>query len=185
MNPSTLQSFFEICGKLKNLKRTGWVYRGVQDPESVADHSWRVAMMSFFIEDPTVDKVHCMKMGLVHDLAESIVGDITPVDDVSVDDKHQMELGALSTIVADFPQPLKEEFLGLWTEYEEQKTLESNYVFDFDKLDMLVQAEEYESEQGINLQEFFDSTEALFKTPYGKSQIEVLKQKRTARLSSA
>ena len=33
-----------------------------------------------------------MKMGLVHDLAESIVGDITPVDDVSVDDKHQMEL---------------------------------------------------------------------------------------------
>ena len=82
--------------------------------------------------------------------------------------------------MADFPQPLKEEFLGLWTEYEEQKTLESNYVFDFDKLDMLVQAEEYESgsvlilaamcvEQGINLQEFFDSTEALFKTPYGKS----------------
>ena len=64
-------------------------------------------------------------------------------------------------------------------EYEEQKTLASNYVFDFDKLDMLVQAEEYESgsvlngllfvEQGINLQEFFDSTEALFKTPYGKS----------------
>lgn len=47
--------------------------------------------------------------------------------------------------MADFPQPLKEEFLGLWTEYEEQKTLESNYVFDFDKLDMLVQAEEYES----------------------------------------
>lgn len=33
-----------------------------------------------------------MKMGLIHDLAESIVGDITPVDDVSVDDKHQMEL---------------------------------------------------------------------------------------------
>lgn len=64
-------------------------------------------------------------------------------------------------------------------EYEEQKTLASNYVFDFDKLDMLVQAEDYEAgnllkgllsvEQGINLQEFFDSTEALFKTPYGKS----------------
>ena len=87
---------------------------------------------------------------------------------------------ALSTIVADFPQPLQDEFIGLWMEYEEQKTLASNYVFDFDKLDMLVQAEEYESgsvlngllpfvEQGINLQEFFDSTEALFKTPYGKS----------------
>lgn len=97
-----------------------------------------------------------MKMGLIHDLAESIVGDITPVDDVSADDKHQMELvscvliylcfqGAFSTIVADFPQPLKDEFINLWMEYEEQKTLASNYVFDFDKLDMLVQAEDYEA----------------------------------------
>ena len=33
----------------------------------------------------------CMKMGLVHDLAESIVGDITPQDNVSVEDKHMME----------------------------------------------------------------------------------------------
>ena len=41
----------------QNTKRTGWVYRDVNDPESVADHSWRVAMMSFFIEDPYIDKV--------------------------------------------------------------------------------------------------------------------------------
>lgn len=58
-------------------------------------------MMAFFIEDPFVDKVQyfayvlfscsCMKMGLVHDLAESIVGDITPTDNVTEEEKHEME----------------------------------------------------------------------------------------------
>ena len=64
--------------------------------------------MAFFIEDPFVDKVQygkwntyflntsCMKMGLIHDLAESIVGDITPVDNVSEEDKHTMEHVAIN-----------------------------------------------------------------------------------------
>ena len=184
MDPVALQSFFDICGKLKNTKRTGWVYRDVNDPESVADHSWRVAMMSFFIEDPYIDKVHCMKMGLIHDLAESIVGDITPADNVSVEDKHSMEKEAFSRITSDFPQPLKEEFLNLWMEYEEQRTPASHYVFDFDKLDMLIQADSYERDQGKDLQEFFDSTVSLFKTPYGKSQIKLLMDRRNERLSN-
>ena len=79
MDPSVLGDFFDLCNNLKvvykksdysqKTKRTGWVYRGVEDPESIADHSWRVvsfrkeeknkvqALMAFFIEDPFVDKV--------------------------------------------------------------------------------------------------------------------------------
>ncbi|OAO11824.1 HD domain-containing protein 2-like protein [Blastocystis sp. ATCC 50177/Nand II] len=182
MDPATLSAFFDICDKLKKTKRTGWVYRNVSDPESVADHSWRVAMMAFFIEDPFVDKVHCMKMGLIHDLAESLVGDITPVDNVTVEDKHAMEKSAFQKIVSDFPQPLADELVGLWQEYEDQQTIMSHYVFDFDKLDMLIQANQYEMDQGVDLQEFFDSTAHLFKTPYGKSQIALLQKKREERL---
>lgn len=54
-------------------------------------------------------------------------------------------------------------------EYEKQETIASNYVFDFDKLDMLIQANQYEKDQGLDLQEFFDTTVHRFKTPYGLS----------------
>lgn len=96
----------------------------------------------------------CMKMGLIHDLAESIVGDITPVDNVSVEDKHTMERvgvvvdvhpkNAFLKIVSGFPEPLANEFVSLWEEYEKQESIMSHYVFDFDKLDMLIQANQYE-----------------------------------------
>ena len=64
---------------------------------------------------------------------------------------------------------MADEIVGLWCEYDDQQTIESHYVFDFDKLDMLVQANQYEMDQNINLQEFFDSTCHLFKTPYGQT----------------
>lgn len=96
-----------------------------------------------------------MKMGLIHDLGESIVGDITPVDDVTEEEKHERErvcnfisIGYLQNaflqITADFPKALADEFLSLWEEYEAQETIASHYVFDFDKLDMLIQANQYE-----------------------------------------
>ncbi|KAK8806319.1 hypothetical protein WA171_007403 [Blastocystis sp. BT1] len=181
MNPAVLGDFLDLCNNLKKTKRTGWVYRNVEDPESIADHSWRVAMMAFFIEDPFVDKVHCMKMGLIHDLGESIVGDITPVDDVTEEEKHERERNAFLQITADFPKALADEFLSLWEEYEAQETIASHYVFDFDKLDMLIQANQYEIDQGRDLQEFFDSTVHRFKTPYGLSQIKLLTEKRNER----
>lgn len=82
-------------------------------------------------------------------------------------------------ITTDFPKALADEFISLWEEYEAQETIASHYVFDFDKLDMLIQANQYEigtddlvkwlADQGRDLQEFFDSTVSRFKTPYGLS----------------
>ena len=122
-----------------------------------------------------------MKMGLIHDLGESIVGDITPVDNVSEEEKHEREKNAFLQITKDFPPALAEEFLSLWEEYEVQETVASHYVFDFDKLDMLIQANQYEVDQQLDLQEFFDSTVSRFKTPYGLSQVKKLCEKREER----
>lgn len=147
----------------------------------------------------------CLKMGLIHDLGESIIGDITPSDNVSKEDKHAMEevffvfdcnsQQAILQIVKDFPKPLSDEFINLWREYEEQETPASHYVFDFDKLDMLIQANQYEEDQGLDLQEFFTSTEPLFKTPYGLSvlfnlriknqQLKILSKKRNNRRNAS
>lgn len=53
---------------------------------------YRMAMMSFMITDPAVNNDRLLKICLVHDLAEAVVGDITPYDGVSKEDKKKMEL---------------------------------------------------------------------------------------------
>jgi len=80
--PSASQAleFLRVVGKLKTLKRTGWVNNGVALPESVADHMYRMAMCSFLITDPALDRARLMKLAVVHDLAEALVGDIVPHD---------------------------------------------------------------------------------------------------------
>ena len=64
---------------------------GVPQPESVAGHMYRMAVLGLLAGD-ALDKNRCVKMCLVHDLAESIVGDITPHDNVSKEEKHRREL---------------------------------------------------------------------------------------------
>lgn len=72
--------FLRVVGQLKIVKRTGWVNSGIHLPESVADHMYRMAMCSFLITDATLDRARLMKLAVVHDLAEALVGDIVPHD---------------------------------------------------------------------------------------------------------
>ena len=78
--------------------RTGWVYRGVEKPESIADHMYRMAVLAMTVAGSEYDQSKLVKMAIVHDLAEAIVGDITPVDGVSQEDKYSRELAALREI---------------------------------------------------------------------------------------
>lgn len=106
----------------------------------------------------------------MHDLAESIVGDLTPEDNVAKEDKRLMEEQAMKKITgeilfdgvespSDHLKEFAKEVMSLWLEYEEQITLESQFVKDLDKLDMIVQANEYEREEGTKrqLSSFFRS----------------------------
>lgn len=89
--PADAMKFFRIIGQLKTLKRTGWVNNECLLPESVADHMYRMTMLCFLITDPNVNRDRLMKICLVHDLAEAVVGDITPLDGVSKEDKRKLE----------------------------------------------------------------------------------------------
>eukprot|EP00274_Cyanoptyche_gloeocystis_P004037 CAMPEP_0196652494 /NCGR_PEP_ID=MMETSP1086-20130531/1819_1 /TAXON_ID=77921 /ORGANISM="Cyanoptyche gloeocystis , Strain SAG4.97" /LENGTH=194 /DNA_ID=CAMNT_0041983083 /DNA_START=50 /DNA_END=634 /DNA_ORIENTATION=- len=170
--------FLEVCGKLKNIKRTGWVRHNVQLPESVSDHMYRMAMMSFLI-DPSLDRDRAMKIAVVHDLAESTVGDITPFCGVSKEDKYNREKEAMKKIKEIFgDSPVGDELQSLWHEYEEGNSKEVQYVRDFDKFEMIVQAYEYEKAQGVDLQQFFDSTKDVFTTPTVRAWAEELRAKR-------
>ncbi|KAK6942363.1 HD domain [Dillenia turbinata] len=131
---SSAIDFLSLCHRLKTTKRAGWVKRDVKNPESIADHMYRMGLMALISSDiPGVDRDKCVKMAIVHDIAEA------------------------------------KEIADLWMEYEENSSPEAKVVKDFDKLEMILQAQEYENDQGIDLEEFFQSTAGKFQTELGKA----------------
>ncbi len=64
--------------------------RGVEEPESIADHMYRMSMMAF-LAPSHLNRSKCIEMCLVHDLAESIVGDLTPQDKETKEEKAKLE----------------------------------------------------------------------------------------------
>jgi putative hydrolase of HD superfamily len=136
-------------GLLKKIKRTGWVVQGVEDVESVAEHSWRVAMLAlFFAKDLELDELKLVKMSLIHDLGEVIIGDVKWEQGKKViasqEIKHQDEEKAIKQLFKDNPSFIK--YINLWKEFNEQKTKAAKIVKEFDKLEMVIQAFEYQKE---------------------------------------
>ena len=136
-------------GKLKRTVRSGWVKQGVKDPESVADHSFRTAVMVLFLAKKLgYDDFKCVKMALIHDLAESVIGDIiTEVGNkevANVKEKSEKEKTAMKQLLSQVEDG--DELFKLWLEFESQGSAEGRFVKALDKLEMVMQALEYESD---------------------------------------
>lgn len=142
---SDLVSFFHTVCNLKKVRRSGWIHKAnISAPESVADHSYSLCMMSMVLSEIlNLDTEHIMKMANLHDLAESIVGDNTP-DIMSHDEKINQEDKAMREIILKLPHDLYEKYLEIWNEYVENKTISSKFVHNIDKLEMALQAKSYE-----------------------------------------
>ncbi|KAJ6646225.1 5'-deoxynucleotidase HDDC2, partial [Pseudolycoriella hygida] len=175
--------FLEIVGNLKHIKRAGWVLRNVPNCETVAGHMYRMSIMTFLLEGKEgLDRVKCLEMeALVHDLAESLVGDITPYCGISKEEKKKKEMEAMQQI-ANLIEPRGKHLMELFLEYEENKTPESKFVKDLDRLDMVLQAFEYEKRDEClkKHQEFFDSTNGKFNHPLVINLVEQIKAQRDA-----
>lgn len=152
---SDFAQFMNRAGKLKRIERTGWVRSGIQNPESVADHSFRTTLMALVLGDRVgINTNKAIRMALVHDLAESLMGDLTPSDPVSPEQKYKSEQNALNEICADIDNG--QEILDLWEEFEEGKTKAAKFVRGLDKLEMMFQAHEYGIDQpNVDLQPFW------------------------------
>lgn len=167
--PSKIIIFLTELMRLKAVPRTGWLLRGVRDVESVADHSYGVAFIAMLLADlaqargmePNVEKV--LRMALLHDLTEARTGDLPATIKRYVESST---LQAMDERIADdiFAGlgAIGEEYLLLWREYEERISLESRIVKAADKLDLLLQAQEYEKGGAGNLQEFWANSETDF-----------------------
>lgn len=173
---------------LKDVERAGWVLRGVERPESVADHSFGTAVLCLlYAEQSGLDLGRALAVALVHDIAEVVTGDhvarADPADrEVSEQDKAAAELRAIDKL------PAAEGALEAWREYEDRSTPEALFVRDMNLIDMCLQALRYESERRydasrpvpsaggyVHLDEFFASAGGRLTTEVGKrlfSQVE-------------
>ncbi|SNX81738.1 uncharacterized protein MEPE_00443 [Melanopsichium pennsylvanicum] len=154
--------FMHVVEQLKTNKRTGWMHHRVPQPESIADHMYRMAILSILCpEERDVDLGKCVQLAVVHDLAEAEVGDLTPLDGVDKKEKMRREKEAIQYFVHDLlgssAAGLRIE--ALWEEYEARETKESKLVKDLDRFELGLQAVEYERRYGIDdLQGFWEGS---------------------------
>ena len=157
-DPSNLLDFYLLLGRLKTTKRTGWMDHNVPLPESIADHMYRLSLIVYTLLPHTTSHLTTatttaatspLLMSLTHDLAECIAGDITPTEysGVTKADKHRREADAMQHTLAHLPHTQRSEVHSLWQQYEADDTEVSRLLHDCDKLEMIVQAFEYEREE--------------------------------------
>ena len=125
--------------------------------------AWLAAPTS---SETDLNKEKCIKIALVHDIAECIVGDITPHDNISKEDKSKQESGALETLKSLLGGgDIANEIADLWLEYEHQTSNEAILIKQIDKLEMVIQAFVYEKSQSIDLSEFYDGIASKLSDP--------------------
>lgn len=179
MQKEGLVYFLSLIGKLKNLERKGWRNKvGIERPESVAEHSFRTAMISFLLAElEGTDASKSGLMALIHDLPEIITGDLTPEEGLERD-KVEEERKAISMVAGMLPGKFKEKVKGFWEEFEDMKSKESKIVKDSDKLEMAFQALDYAREGYPKelLSEFLDSAERGLTMESSKEILEVIRR---------
>ena len=166
-----LLTLFRTLEQLKQTKRTGWIDRGIpwEQVESVADHTLMTALIAWFLahEDETLEADRVLKLAIIHDLAEALVGDRPPYEPhevPSADDpeavraffsvrhlrtpenraaKRQDEERAAAHLISLMPESVREEIGALWSEYEEQVSAEARFVKAVDRLEAFLQSRSY------------------------------------------
>lgn len=169
-----LLELFRIVANLKRTRRTGWLDRGLPpgETESIADHGFMMAFIAWVVayDNPDLDADRVLKLALIHDLAEAIVGDRPPYEqhELPVDDpealraffsvrhvrtpenkaiKRRDEDAAAETLVGLMPPAIGAEIAALWQEYEEGTTPEARFVKNVDTLEAFLQSRIYARER--------------------------------------
>ncbi|MGB3330676.1 MAG: HD domain-containing protein [Thermomicrobiales bacterium] len=167
----SLPDLFAILLALKEMPRTGWVDRGIPEAraESVAEHSFQTALIAWMVAlahpERGLDADRVLKLALVHDLAESLIGDLPPYDPAEIPDepdarraffavrrtrtpeqaeaKRAAEAAATDRLLARMPPPVRTEIGALLHEYEARATPEARFVKEVDGLETFLQARAY------------------------------------------
>ena len=183
MNPGSVLDLLLQANRLKRVPRAGWVMRGLVDAESVSDHTFGVAFVALVLAqmtEPSVDVAKLLTIALLHDLAESVLGDV-PSPALSYFPsaaKETAEAEVLGEMLNELPQ--FEHWRGWWREFERGSSIEGKLARDADRLDMLIQAYVYEQTTGNRwLDEFWACAHKMvFESEAARLVFEVLSEAR-------
>jgi putative hydrolase of HD superfamily len=146
-----LIEFLRDAERLKTVTRSAYTTEG--DRESVAEHTWRVALMATLLapQFPDIDAARVVRMCLVHDLGEAIGGDIPAPEQArrrahgESEGKSAAERRDLLTLLSPLPESLRDDITSLWDEYEAAQSAEARLAKAIDKLETILQ-----HTQGLN-----------------------------------
>ncbi|MEM4311069.1 MAG: HD domain-containing protein [Nitrososphaerales archaeon] len=177
MSQAAFLKFFEKVNRLKEEKRKGWVTKAnIKDCESVASHTFQLALMAMlFSRELGLDELKAIKISLIHDLPEALIGDHIP-EEYQKGEKEIKEDKAFKRLFSLIPK--RDEYEELWKEYKEQKSKESRLVKQLDALEMALQGlSYYKRYKSRNLLELIDSASSKVKDRYLNKVLQLSKSK--------
>lgn len=168
-------SFLFEMGQLKNLPRAGWLLLGIPQPESVAEHSFRVAMVGMTLAAMAgADVGRTAALCLMHDAHETRIGDVPSVGRAYVRTSEPEAITRDQT--GGMPHEAAKVFQELTAEYEaegDEMTLEARLAHDADKVETLLQAVEYER-QGYDAAAWRDTSVSALRTEAGQELAQAI-----------
>jgi len=163
--------FFLEVNKLKTMQRTGWVLREVKNPETIAEHTFRVAIAAWLLgQKKNLNTEQLIKTALFHDLCEVYAGDLTPFFyylDLPRDEakrkemlrkwvrlskkekkkrgkkKNEIEKKSLLRLIKSLKPEIQKEIFAYWHDFEKRISPEGKFLRPVDKIETLLQAIEY------------------------------------------
>lgn len=159
--------FLYEAGTLKHARRTGWWMAGVRDPESVAEHSWRTALIASVIAKlEGADPARAAFLAVWHDSQETRTGDVNHLGKKYATSADPRAVTADQT--AGMPEVLASTVRDLVDEYEAKETPEAICARDADKLECLLQGIEYRAQGHDAAQRWIDNSRRRLVTGTGR-----------------
>jgi putative hydrolase of HD superfamily len=160
---SAVARFLYEAGTLKQTKRTGWWMAGVRDPESVAEHSWRTALLATIIAKlEGADPARAAFLAVWHDSQETRTGDVNYVGK-----KYGSEADPRAVTedqIAGMPEVVAAAVREVVAEYEAKESQEAICARDADKLECMIQGIEYKAQGYENAQRWIDNSRGRLTT---------------------
>lgn len=160
-------SFLVEAGHLKNTPRAGWPIAGIRDPESVAEHSYRAAVIAYVIAlTEGANPERAATLAVFHDLPEARTGDIPSIGKPHV--RLVPAAGVAAVQTAHLPASIADSIRGLIGEFEAKTTPEALCAKDADKIECLLQAREYQAQGYTLVGPWIDTMVTAVRTESGK-----------------
>ncbi len=150
MKPQDYIAFLHTIEKLKCNTRHSWTSSGRR--ESVAEHSWRLAVMAMLCRDeyPELDMDRVVKMCLLHDLGEAVLGDIPSFYKTEQDE--QAEVDAVRALLARLPKDMGAEWQAIYDELTALETAEAKLFKALDNMEAVLSHNEAPLETWLPLE---------------------------------